>query len=79
MTRLISWSLTNRLLVLTAAVVILGVGALLGSNMPVDIFPDLTAPTVTVLTEAAALAPQEVETLVTFPRSEEHTSELQSH
>nr|WP_243436211.1 efflux RND transporter permease subunit [Acanthopleuribacter pedis] len=61
------WSLKNRALVLAAAVLLLGWGAYRALTMPVDVFPDLTAPTVTVLTEAHGMAPEEVETLITFP------------
>ncbi len=67
MNRLIQWSVENRLLVLAAALLMLFVGMDVARKMPVDVFPDLTAPTVTVLTEAHGLAPEEVETLVTFP------------
>jgi len=65
--RIIQFSIHRRLLVVLASVAILAYGAWTALQMPVDVFPDLTAPTVTVVTEAHGLAPQEVETLVTFP------------
>ena len=63
----IRWSLTNRLLVVVAAALLLAAGGYTAMRMPIDVFPDLTAPTVTILTEAHGMAPEEVETLVTFP------------
>jgi CzcA family heavy metal efflux pump len=67
MDRIIHWSIVNRFLVVLAAGGVLAYGTLTAIDAPIDVFPDLTAPTVTVVTEAHGLAPQEVETLVTFP------------
>ncbi len=67
MDRIIQWSIANRLLVVIASIGLVAYGVLVTARAPVDVFPDLTAPTVTVVTEAHGLAPQEVETLVTFP------------
>jgi len=65
--RIIRWSLDNRLFVLVAALLLLVWGSYEALHMPVDVFPDLTAPTVTVIAEAHGMAPQEVETQITFP------------
>jgi CzcA family heavy metal efflux pump len=67
MDRLIRFSLTYRALVLVAAVILLCFGGYTAMRMPVDVFPDLTAPTVTVITEAHGMAPLEVESQVTLP------------
>lgn len=65
--KIIQYSLRNRLLVMIASVTLLVWGAITARNMEVDVFPDLNAPTVVVMTEAQGMAPEEVERLVTFP------------
>ena len=64
---LIRSSIRHRVLVTAAAAVLLIVGGIWIASLPLDIFPNLSAPTVTVITEAPGMAPQEVELLVTFP------------
>ncbi len=63
---IIRWSLTNRLIVLIAAALLLVWGGYQTTRMPVDVFPDLTAPSVTVVAEAHGMSPTEVESVVTF-------------
>ncbi len=65
--KIIQWSLKNRLIVVIAALALLIYGGIVATESPVDVFPDLTAPTVTILTESHGLAPEEVESLVTLP------------
>ena len=65
--KIIRFSLNNRLAILIAAVVIMVVGLYTAKTAEVDVFPDLNAPTVVVMTEANGMAPEEVERIVTFP------------
>ncbi len=60
-------SLSNRLLVIIASLVLMGYGAFTLTQTPVDVFPDLNKPTVTIMTEAGGMAAEEVEQLITFP------------
>jgi len=64
---LIRWSLANRLAVVILSVMLMVVGAFVTTTVPVDVFPDLTAPTVSILVEGHGMAPEEMEMLVTFP------------
>ncbi len=65
--KIIHFSLQNRILVLVASVLLLVGGTYTALHTEVDVFPDLTAPTVVVMTEANGMAAEEVEQLVTFP------------
>ncbi len=65
--KLLQISLRNRLIVVIAAIGLMVIGTIVTLNMPIDVFPDLTAPTVSIMTEAHGMAPEEVEKLVTFP------------
>src|SRR6056297_249663 len=65
--KLINFSLNNRVLVIFCSLILLVTGGYVTTRMEVDIFPELTAPTVVVMTEAHGMAPEEVEKLVTFP------------
>ena len=65
--RIIKYSLSSRLVIVAVAVLILTAGTIVTMKMEIDVFPDLTAPTVVVMTEAHGMAPEEVERLVSFP------------
>ncbi|TFG78524.1 MAG: efflux RND transporter permease subunit [Chrysiogenales bacterium] len=64
---IIKFSLNNKFLVILCTVAVMVVGFYIALNMDVDVFPDLTAPTVVVMTDAHGMAAEEVERLVTFP------------
>ena len=65
--RILNFSLKNRLLILFAAGILLVGGSYVATKMEIDVFPDLTAPSVVILTEAHGMATEEVERLVSFP------------
>ena len=65
--KIIRFSLDNRLAIVIVSVLLMLFGVYTTSNMEVDVFPDLNAPTVVVMTEASGMAAEEVERLVTFP------------
>ncbi len=67
MKRIIQWSIEHYWLVIGLSLVLFAAGAWTARQMPVDVFPDLTAPTVTILAEGQGMAPEEMESLVTFP------------
>lgn len=65
--RLIEWSLAHRGFVIVSSALILVLGILTAFRLPVEVLPDLTRPTVIILTEAPGLAPEEVENRITQP------------
>ena len=67
MKRVIHWSIDHHWIVIALAALLLAAGSWTAREMPVDVFPDLTAPTVTILAEGRGMAPEEMESLVTVP------------
>ena len=67
MKKVIQWSIEHNWLVIGLSLLLFGTGAWTARQMPIDVFPDLTAPTVTILTEGHGMAPEEMESLVTLP------------
>ena len=65
--RLIAWSLHNRLIVLAITLILFVVGGYTLQRMPVDVFPEFAPPQVVIQTEVPGMAPQDVESLVTYP------------
>jgi len=65
--KIIQFSLNNKLFILLGAILLIAGGIYTSQKMDVDVFPDLTAPTVVVMTDAHGMASEEVERLVTFP------------
>jgi CzcA family heavy metal efflux pump len=67
MKKLITWSIDHHWIVIALSALLLAAGIWTARAMPIDVFPDLTAPTVTILAEGHGMAPEEMESLVTFP------------
>jgi len=67
MKRIVQWSIDHHWIVIGLSALLFVAGVWTARQMPIDVFPDLTAPTVTILTEGHGMAPEEMESLVTFP------------
>ena len=66
-TSLIEYAIKNRIVILILAIILIGVGLKFLAELPVDVYPDLNAPLVNVMTESPGMAPEDIETLITFP------------
>jgi len=65
--KIIEYSLNNRTIIILAALILIVVGTKFFTELPVDVYPDLNAPVVNVITESPGMAPEDIETLITFP------------
>jgi cobalt-zinc-cadmium resistance protein CzcA len=65
--KIIEYSLNNRTIIILATVILIVVGIKFFTELPVDVYPDLNAPVVNVITESPGMAPEDIETLITFP------------
>ena len=65
--RLIEYSVKNHVVIIIAALILIAVGIRFLTELPVDVYPDLNAPVVNVMTESPGTAPEDIETLITFP------------
>ncbi|MFD2256520.1 efflux RND transporter permease subunit [Luteolibacter algae] len=65
--KMISWSLANRAIIIAISILVMVMGIRTATELPVEVLPDLTKPTVTILVEAQGLSPEEVETQITVP------------
>src|SRR5215471_10463886 len=65
--KVIRWSLRYRVIVIALALAFVGWGAFVLRDMPLDVLPDLSAPTVTIIVEGRGMVPTEMESVVTFP------------
>jgi len=65
--KIIEYSLNNRIIIILATLILIVVGIKFFTELPVDVYPDLNAPVVNVITESPGMAPEDIETLITFP------------
>jgi len=65
--KLIEYAVRNRIIIIIEAMILIGLGVWFFGELPVDVYPDLNAPIVIVMTESHGMAPEDIETLITFP------------